>query len=113
MGRIEQGRIYWVDFGSKKGHVQLGLRPALVIQSSILNEKLSTVTVIPITSNLNRKGLITTAFLPSKNSGLKFDSVALLFQITTIDKKYMQNKCGELTPFEYNVLRMRLFRLMN
>ena len=86
---------------------QAGLRPALVMQINDLNDILSTVIVVPLTSNLKNQGLLTTAFLPAKK-----DSIALLHQITTITKKYMQDKCGELSEFDYSVLRTRLLRLI-
>lgn len=90
--RINQGDIFFADLNPVKGHEQAGLRPVLILQNNILNEFLSTVIIIPITSNLAAKGKLTTFFLEKKLTSLPKDSVALLFQIRTIDKERLVKK---------------------
>ena len=92
MKQIKQGQIYFANLNPIKGHEQGGYRPVLILQNDILNKFLNTVIIAPITKNLKAKGYLTTYFLNKKTSGLKFDSVVLLFQLRTIDKKRLINK---------------------
>lgn len=108
---IKQGDIYLVNLNPTKGHEQSGTRPVLVLQKDILNQYLNTVTISPITSNLNSKGKMTTYFLPKKKSGLHQDSVALLFQIRTIDKSRLIKKVGHLKEDDFMILRVKLSQL--
>ena len=105
---IRQGDIYLVDLNPVKGHEQAGLRPALVVQNDILNENLSTVVIAPITSNLKAKGKLTTSFLSKNTSHLNQDSVALLFQIRTIDKGRLGKKIVRLNREEFIRIKEQL-----
>lgn len=96
MKEVRRGQIYLADLSPVKGHEQGGYRPVLVLQKDILNRNLSTVVIAPLTRNLNAKGLLTTWFLAKKQSGLKFDSVVLLYQIRTIDRRRLVKKVSEL-----------------
>ena len=90
MKEILQGAIYYADLSPVKGHEQAGYRPVLVLQNNVLNRFLNTIVIVPITSNLQAKGYLTTFFLPKKISKLPSDSVALLFQIRTLDKSRLK-----------------------
>lgn len=100
-----------VNLNPVKGHEQAGLRPALVIQQDTLNHYLNTVIVAPITSNLSLKGKLTTHFLSKKESGLKQDSLILLYQIRTIDKIRLIKKVGRMEAGEFFDLRAKLMRM--
>jgi mRNA interferase MazF len=108
---ITQGDIFLADLNPVKGHEQAGFRPVLVLQNNILNRHLRTVVIAPITSNLQLKGFMTTFFLNNKNSKLKKDSLALLFQIRTIDKSRLVKKTGELNQNNFSHLRVKLMRI--
>ncbi len=84
---IKQGDIFLANLNPIKGHEQTGTRPIIILQNNILNKNLNTIIIIPITSNLAAKGKMTTYFLEKNVTNLNKDSVALLFQIRTIDKK--------------------------
>ena len=111
MKQINQGDIYLVNLNPVKGHEQAGLRPALVLQNNILNRNLNTVIIAPITSNLEAKGLMTTYFLPKKKSKLKKDSVALLYQIRTIDKTRLKKEVGHIGKSDFMQIRVKMMRV--
>lgn len=96
MIEIKQSGIYLANLDPVKGHEQSGYRPVLVLQNDILNKNLNTVIVAPLTKNLTAKGHITTYFIDKRISKLNFDSVALLFQIRTIDKLRIQKQISNL-----------------
>ena len=99
------------DLDPIKGSEQSGFRPVLVIQNDILNRKLNTVIVVPITSNLKLKGRLTTFLLSTSNTGLKGESLALLFQIRTIDKIRLIKKVGRLDVESLSLLKLHTFLL--
>lgn len=90
--QIRQGDIFLADLNPIRGHEQAGFRPVLVLQNNTLNHNLNTVVIAPLTTNLSAKGLLTTFFIEKKNSGLKYDSIILLFQIRTLDKARLEKK---------------------
>ena len=77
--------------GSEQGRT----RPVLVISDSALNDILPVVNVIPITSRkANRRAYPNEAFLPAKTGGLTLHSVALCYQIRTLDKRRLTKRFG-------------------
>jgi mRNA interferase MazF len=105
---IKQGDIYLADLNPIKGHEQAGLRPVLVLQNNILNKNLTTIITAPITSNLKAKGKLTTFFLSKKISKLNKDSVALLFQIRTLDKSRFKNKITSIKKENLNKIKKQI-----
>ncbi|MCC7432311.1 type II toxin-antitoxin system PemK/MazF family toxin [Candidatus Peregrinibacteria bacterium] len=104
---IQQGEIYWADLNPAKGHEQAGERPVLIVQNNLLNRNLNTTIVAPITTNIGAKGLITTFWI-SKREDLKSDSVALFYQMRTIDKIRLKNRAAQLNSEELNQVKMQL-----
>ena len=92
---LKRGEIYYADLSPVVGSEQGGLRPVLVVQNDIGNKYSPTVIVVAITSQLDKAKLPTHIEL-GKNFGLVKDSVALLEQIRTIDKRRLQEKIGEI-----------------
>lgn len=111
MKQVNQGDLYLVDLNPIIGHEQAGLRPVLILQNNILNRHLYTVVVAPITSNLKAKGLMTTYFLPAKLTKLRQDSVALLYQLRTIDKSRLIKEMGHLPKKDFSQLRAKMMRV--
>lgn len=68
----------------------------MVLQNDIVNDKLKTVMVAPLTSNLKAKGYLLTVFVEAWSSSLPKDSVILLFQIRTVDKRRLERKIAHL-----------------
>ena len=86
--------IWKVNLSGSRGHEQKGERPAIVWRDL---DHLRMAIVIPFTSKLNRARLPHTLLIsPDFENGLEKDSVALVFQITTIDKGRLVKKIGKL-----------------
>lgn len=81
---IKWGDIYYCDLGSNKGSVQSGVRPVLVVQNNVGNEKSPTTVVATITSVLKKLNQPTHILLDT-SCGLKNDSIVMLEQIRTVD----------------------------
>lgn len=105
---IYQGDIHLTNLDPIKGHEQGGSRPVLVIQNNILNRNLSTVIILPLTTNLNAKNHLTTYFLEKKTTQLNFDSVVLVHQIRTIDQTRLQKKISSVSPEVLRKLKQQI-----
>jgi mRNA interferase MazF len=86
-----------VDFGPPSGPEQAGHRPAVVLQDDVLNDALTTVIVIPLTTNLRRLTLPATLRLEAGEGGLTQDSVLLGYQIQVRGNVRLLYKMGELS----------------
>lgn len=73
-------------------HVQYGFRPVLVVSNDRANKYSPVVTVIPITSKLNKRQLPTHVFL--QDTGLERSGLALCEQILTLDKSCLKRRVG-------------------
>ena len=92
----ERGEIYLVCLDPTIGSEINKTRPALIISNDINNQIAQTVTVIPITSNIE-KVYPFEALLPSQGSGLLKSSKAKCNQIRTIDKKRLVKSLGKVS----------------
>ena len=92
---IKRGEIYFADLSPVVGSEQGGIRPVLVIQNDIGNKYSPTVIAAAITSQLSKTKLPTHIAL-EQTSGLPKDSVVLLEQIRTLDKKRLKEKVCDL-----------------
>lgn len=104
---FKRGEIYYADLSPVVGSEQGGIRPVLVIQNDIGNKYSPTVIVVAITSQLEKAKLPTHIEL-GKECGLSKNSVALLEQIRTLDKKRLQEKIGEVGEFKMNQINYAL-----
>lgn len=93
---IKRGDMYYADLSPVVGSEQGGVRPVLVIQNDVGNKYSPTVIIAAITSRVNKTKLPTHMELNAKNFGLPKDSVVLLEQIRTIDKRRLKEKIGHL-----------------
>jgi mRNA interferase MazF len=78
------------------GSEQGGVRPVIIIQNDIGNKYSPTVIVAAITSQINKAKLPTHVEISSIEYGLNKDSVVLLEQIRTLDKKRLKEKIGHM-----------------
>ena len=70
---MKQGEIWYADLNPSKGREQSGLRPVVVVSGNLLNEHLSVVIVMPLTTKIkNYKG--NPVITPNKSNGLKTES---------------------------------------
>lgn len=93
---IKRGDIFYADLSPVIGSEQGGVRPVLIVQNDIGNKYSPTVIASAITSQINKAKLPTHIELNAKDYGLPKDSVILLEQIRTIDKKRLREKIGHL-----------------
>ena len=93
---IKRGDIYYADLSPVVGSEQGGLRPVLIVQNDIGNKYSPTVIAAAITSKMGKARLPTHIDIPGAGAGLTKDSVILLEQVRTIDKKRLKEKMGHL-----------------
>src|SRR5690554_5385520 len=94
-----RGEIYYADLSSGVGSEQGGKRPVLIIQNDVGNRFSPTVIVAAITSKIDKAKLPTHIEISAKNTNLEKDSVILLEQIRTIDKKRLQRHVTHLEKY--------------
>ena len=93
---VKRGDIYYADLSPVIGSEQGGIRPVLIIQNDIGNKYSPTVIAAAITSQINKAKMPTHIELPASEYGLYKDSVVLLEQIRTIDKRRLREKVAHL-----------------
>ncbi len=93
---VRRGDIYFADLSPVVGSEQGGVRPVLIIQNDTGNQYSPTVICAAITSQMNKAKLPTHVSLSSARYGLPKDSVVLLEQLRTIDKKRLKEKVCRL-----------------
>ena len=96
MNEVYRGDIFYGKFPNPQGKssVQGGTRPVLILQNDIGNRYASTVIVAKITSQINKANIPT--HVKIKKDGLKNESVIMLEQIATLDKKDLLTKVDSL-----------------
>ncbi|MGL5648742.1 MAG: type II toxin-antitoxin system PemK/MazF family toxin, partial [Clostridium sp.] len=92
-----RGDIFYADLSPVIGSEQGGIRPVIIIQNDIGNRYSPTVIVAAITSQINKAKLPTHVEISSEEYGLNRDSVVLLEQVRTLDKKRLKEKIGHMT----------------
>ena len=93
---IYRGEIYYADLSPVVGSEQGGIRPVLIVQNDVGNKHSPTVIAAAITSQREKSRLPTHIEINSGSCGLAKDSVVLLEQIRTIDKKRLKERMGAL-----------------
>ena len=93
---IQRGDIYYADLRPVVGSEQGGVRPVLIIQNDVGNKHSPTVICAAITSQMHKAKLPTHVELKCKEYALAKDSVVLLEQLRTIDKKRLKDKVCHL-----------------
>lgn len=93
---IKRGDIFYADLSPVVGSEQGGVRPVLIVQNDVGNKYSPTVIAAAITSQINKAKLPTHIEIGALEYGLQKDSVILLEQIRTIDKKRLREKIGRL-----------------
>ena len=93
---IKRGDIYYADLSPVVGSEQGGVRPVLIIQNDVGNRFSPTVIAAAITSRLSKMKLPTHIPIEARGSGLAKDSVVLLEQVRTLDKRRLREKMGSV-----------------
>ena len=93
---IRRGDIYYADLSPVVGSEQGGIRPVLIVQNDTGNRHSPTVIAAAITSQTGKARLPTHINIAGGSVGLSKDSVILLEQIRTIDKRRLKEHMGRL-----------------
>ncbi len=93
---IKRGELYYADLSPVVGSEQGGIRPVLVVQNDVGNKYSPTIIAAAVTSRINKAKLPTHIELCARDYGLMKDSVVLLEQIRTLDKRRLKDRIGEL-----------------
>ena len=93
---IRRGDIFYADLSPVVGSEQGGLRPVLIIQNDVGNRYSPTVIAAAITSRMGKTRLPTHIDIHADRVGLAKDSVILLEQVRTLDKRRLKEKMGHL-----------------
>ena len=93
---IRRGDIYYADLSPVVGSEQGGIRPVLVIQNNVGNKHSPTIICAAITSKMNKAKLPTHIELSAARYHMVKDSVILLEQLRTIDKRRLRDKVCHL-----------------
>ena len=93
---IKRGDIYYADLRPVVGSEQGGIRPVLIIQNNVGNRHSPTVICAAITSKMNKAKLPTHIEIDAVRYGIEKDSVILLEQLRTIDKRRLKDKVCHL-----------------
>ena len=99
---VKRGDIYYADLSPVVGSEQGGIRPVLIVQNDVGNRFSPTVIAAAITSQSDKTDLPTHIKVNGSDSGLTRDSIVLLEQVRTIDKRRLKEKMGALDARSMN-----------
>ncbi len=92
---MNPGDLYWVVLPGGAGHVQAGRRPAIVVQGALATGRLPTVLLVPLTTQLDALRFPGTVLIePDGTNGLRRASVALVFQLSALDQRFVGHEMG-------------------
>lgn len=91
---VKRGEIYYADLSPVVGSEQGGVRPVLIVQNDVGNRYSPTVIAAAITSQQNKAKLPTHIELEARAYGLSKNSIVLLEQMRTLDKRRLREKMG-------------------
>ena len=93
---VKRGELYYADLSPVVGSEQGGVRPVLIVQNDVGNKYSPTIIAATVTSQIFKNKMPTHVNLNADEYGLPKDSIVLLEQIRTLDKRRLKEKIGEL-----------------
>lgn len=99
---VKRGDIFYADLSPVVGSEQGGIRPVLIIQNDVGNKYSPTVIAAAITSQKFKTSLPTHIKVNADGCGLAKDSIVLLEQVRTLDKRRLKEKMGTLNIDDMN-----------
>ncbi len=89
------GEVRWVELPARGGHAQAGRRPAIIVQAL---SNLPTTLLVPLTSQLDALRFAGTVLVEADSqNGLQKASVALVFQLTAVDNRFIKDSLGVIS----------------
>jgi mRNA interferase MazF len=96
---MKKGEVWRVRMPAVTGHTQAGGRPAIIMQDETFNLTLPTVLIVPFTSTQRATRFPGTLLVqPDQHNGLVVPSVALVFQLSALDKQNCLHCLGQMDP---------------
>ena len=93
-----RGEIWWADFGIPFGSEPGFRRPVIIVQDDSFNRsKINTIVVLPFTTNIELGNAPGNVFVERERSGLTKDSVIVVSQISSLDKKRLIEKVKKMS----------------
>ncbi len=106
---VKRGDIFYADLRPVVGSEQGGIRPVLIVQNDIGNQFSPTVIAAAITSRTDKTPLPTHILVDAKQSGLQKDSIVLLEQVRTLDKRRLRTRMGALNEKDMQRIDSAIF----
>ncbi len=95
---MNAGDVVWIDFPSGAGRAQAGRRPAIIAQTAGASDRLPTVLLIPLTTQHDALRFPGTVLVEADaTNGLRHASVALVFQMTAVDRRVLGSRLGAIS----------------
>lgn len=99
-GLLARGDLYWVDLGRIVSSAPAKRRPVVVVQADEYNRsRLSTVVVAAVTSHTSLAAYPGNLFLPAAVTGLSRDSVVNVKALTTVDRRELIERIGDIPAY--------------
>jgi mRNA interferase MazF len=99
MEEIQRGEVWWADLSEPRRSEPGYRRPVLVIQADSFNRsRIQTAIVAAITSNVDLADAPGNVLLPARSAGLLRDSVVNVSQLLTVDRSFLAEHAGTLSP---------------
>jgi mRNA interferase MazF len=99
MTEIQRGEIWWVDLPEPRRSEPGYRRPVLVVQADAFNRsRIQTAIVAAISSNIELAEAPGNILLPARSAGLPRDSVVNVSQLLTLDRSFLTEHAGSLSP---------------
>jgi mRNA interferase MazF len=110
---MQRGEVWQVDIPFTPDHMQAGERPAVIVQDHPFVAPLPTVLIVPFTGAARATRFPGTLLVPpDAQNGLTVASVALVFQMRALDKRYFLHRLGVLDPAILDQIFAELDKLM-
>lgn len=107
MIEVKRGNVYLADLNPIVGSEQGGERPVIVIQNNVGNRYSPTSIVVPVSSRVYKKDL--PVHVKLRSECLPKQSIALLEQVRTIDKRRIKEYVGRVTRREMREIERALY----
>lgn len=96
---MQRGELWWASMSAPKASEPGYRRPVLIVQSnSFTDSRIQTVVVVVVTSNLKLSAAPGNLLIKRKQSGLSRDSVVNVSQVITLNKSFLTEHIGSVSP---------------
>ena len=110
VARPRRGEVYLVAFDPTLGAEIRKTRPALILQNDIANRASPITIVAALTTKFDQELYPTEVLIRAPEGGLDADSVVLLNQIRSVDRRRLAQRLGRLTPQTMRLVDRALLR---